>query len=71
MKESTALPTIANIQDALAIMASYDPGGYIRAEHDIIYGSELPLPDEDSYAANRLRELGWRYEDGVGWYRHV
>lgn len=71
MRRPNANTSIARIQDALAIMASYDPGYTLRAEHDIIYGSELPLPDEDSYAVNRLTELGWLYENGVGWYKYV
>lgn len=70
MKKSITLPTTSNIQDAMAIMASFEPNTCIRAEHDAIYGSELE-PHPDSYPGVRLHELGWRFENGLGWYRHV
>lgn len=67
MDKDKKYPSITNIQDALAVMASFDPGCDLRAEHDVIYGSEKPVPD--SYGGERMAEYGWHYEEGIGWFK--
>lgn len=54
------MATIQKVMEGLQILAKYDAGGEMAAEHDIIYAGNAEVSEED---AKKLEELGW-HKDG-------
>jgi hypothetical protein len=64
---------IAGFIEALQIFACYLENGLehefaINAEHDEIYGPDMPIPD--SPQGRRLKELGWHRDKGQDYWAY-
>ena len=49
--------------EAFAIFATYDPKGYVAAEHDEIFVGCVPRSEMKLEHELRLEELHWRYDE--------
>ncbi len=62
--------SVAGFIEALQIFACYFENGldqayFMSAEHDILFGPEMPILD--SPQGRRLEELGWHWNDDYDW----
>jgi hypothetical protein len=59
------------IYDGLAILMKYTKGdGDFSAEHDEVWaGSDDAIPaNMDPHDLQRMKALGWTYEEDMGWH---
>lgn len=57
------MPKIKRIIEGLQILAKYKPDDYCAAEHDVLYGPDAEVTEEER---KKLDELEWFYDDEVG-----
>lgn len=66
------MSSIEQIIEGAKIFAKY--GGYVSAEHDIIYAGPNRMRDEkiSQEDQDKLKELDWSFNDGLeAWYKFV
>jgi len=67
------MATYREVIEGLKLLAPLNGGqdtSIPGAEHDVIFGGDVPSPEHDKALADHLEELGWHWSQEFGCWCH-